>query len=391
MSESTSSIVRFPSQAPPANEPSVEVEHARERIKSLPDAYITHAAPSKEHLVGVAQPVSPAADAANTNASTAPTIPATAVEKAPALAITNANPANAPVINPLSSTAAAEPVNEKPERPAVQPENPPAKKRSLPSQFLPLITGVAVFALLSLLFEAPIFLNQIKYLTHPKAAVAPTTADQTSTEVPPAPTISIPKISVNAPVVYATSNDENAILTDLETGVVHYADTALPGQVGNSVIFGHSSNDWWEPGNYKFVFVLLDKISPGDTFTVNYQSHAYIYQVTSSEVVDPTDVAVLNPTSDAEMTLITCSPPGTSWKRLIVHSKLISPASGTKAAATTKATSTSLPSNSPGVTQTIGNWWSSIVSLFSGKHSTPEPTTTTSTSGAAPTSIPATQ
>lgn len=253
--------------------------------------------------------------------------------------------------------------------------------------------GLATFVILYFVFKPQLLLSQLNYLTQPKTTSTPAT--QAAAAVPAAPTISIPKINVSAPVVYATSNDENAILTDLQSGVVHYANTALPGQPGNSVIFGHSSNDWWEVGNYKFVFVLLDKLVPGDTFTVNYNSHQYLYQVSTSTVVDPTDVAVLNQTADPEMTLITCSPPGTSWKRLVVTAKQIGPApvaAKVPPASATHPGSGTLPSNSQSLNDNLAAWWQGIKSFLGGgsaKQSSPASTTTSPTPSSG--TLPATQ
>jgi|GEM_PF-617352 len=386
MSEPT--IARFPHNALPDRDHNAHAaKKARERIAALPDPYLEHATPAKEHLVGEIKPVSPAAEADGEKGEIkAPQARAKieAIDAPPVTAATAAGAATNPLATPKEPIEALDATSTGP--------TPPTPKRSLPSRLRPLLIGLGTFVVLYFVFKPELLLSQLDYLTHHKTTSTP--AAPAAAAIPAAPTISIPKISVNAPVVYATSNDENAILTDLQSGVVHYANTALPGQPGNSVIFGHSSNDWWEPGNYKFVFVLLDKLVPGDTFSVNYNAHRYIYQVASTTVVDPTDVAVLNQTPDPEMTLITCSPPGTSWKRLVVVAKQISPS---PTAATSPATSGAaksngtLPSNAPSLNDELGSWWKGVKNFLTGgsdKKSTPTPTTTTP---GAPTTLPATQ
>jgi LPXTG-site transpeptidase (sortase) family protein len=252
-------------------------------------------------------------------------------------------------------------------------------KPKIPSALSPILTAVGIFTLVLLLFKAPIIISQISYDLGPKTAPAPAITTS-SAVVPSADTISIPKINVNAPVEYITSDQETDIETALENGVVHYSGTALPGQVGNVAIFGHSSNDWWQPGNFKFVFVLLDKLAPGDQITINYNSHQYVYQVTGSQVVDPTDVGVLNPSSTPTLSLITCTPPGTSLRRLVVTAKQISPSPSSAAPTTTTAstassTSTStLPSSAPGFFDQISQAWNGVVEGFQslvGASSTP--------------------
>ena len=105
--------------------------------------------------------------------------------------------------------------------------------------------------------------------------------------------IIIPKIGVTAPLVFVNTTNEAEVLLALRSGVVHYYGTALPGENGNTAFFGHSSNDWWEPGNYKFVFVLLEKLTVGDTYEIHYNSRKYVYRVTQTKVVEPNDLSVL--------------------------------------------------------------------------------------------------
>lgn len=366
MSEPT--IARFHSgpMLPSDNDPEA-AKAARKRISELPDAYSQHAAPRKEELVGVVEPVSPAAGGGGELHITK-SVPAEPVAAAkPAATVTAPAPAQ-PIPEPRTAkeqaakhtgTAHKEHSKAKPKR-----------KRRIPGRLKPIVTGLVTFVLLLMLFKIPILLNQFGYLTN-KPAKTSTPATQATAQVGPDPVLSIPKINVNAPIVFANSNQEAAIQKDLEGGVVHYANTATPGQPGNSVIFGHSSNDWWEPGNYKFVFVLLDKLVVGDTFTVNYQSKQYVYKVVETKVVEPTDLSVLNQTSQTEMTLITCTPPGTSWKRLIVRAAQVSPEPTqpkTANEATGKDSSGLLPGNSASsITETLGNWWQSVTGFFTGE------------------------
>jgi LPXTG-site transpeptidase (sortase) family protein len=381
---SQSDIARFPHHPfkPKENDPDA-AHHARRRIAALPETYLNHAGTKKEDLVGV-KPVSPATDKTARaiplvqgvtsevmipeSARATPTVSqqfasaGAAVQPPPAPLAMAAMPVPAPAINPLESGASA-PAAPLPTTTTSQSyEDEPQSKYRLPSPVRPLVTAAGIFVLLLVVFKAPILLSQLSYLTQPKSPA--TTATQASTEVGANPIISIPKINVSAPISFPTTTaDAPNYDPELENGVVHLPDTALPGQIGNTVIFGHSSNDWWEPGNYKFVFVLLDKLQVGDTFSINYNSTQYIYQVTSTEVVDPTDISIVGPTTDAEATIFTCTPPGTSWKRFVVHAKQISPTptTATAKASTSAQTDGTLPSNAPGLTTDIGNWWSSIV------------------------------
>ena len=177
-----------------------------------------------------------------------------------------------------------------------------------------------------------------------------------STSVAPSttPEVIIPKINVEIPVDYSvTTTNENVIENELEAGVVHYPTTSFPGQTGNAAYFGHSANNIFNPGKYKFAFVLLHDLVPGDVFYLTYNNTVYAYKVFSTTIVNPNDVSVLNPipghTSTA--TLITCDPPGTSLNRLVVAGNQISPNPiGNSAPTPTVLTAsqvTQLPGNGP--------------------------------------------
>ena len=169
------------------------------------------------------------------------------------------------------------------------------------------------------------------------------------------PEVIIPKINVEIPVDYSqTTTDESQIENALEDGVVHYPTTVLPGQNGNAAFFGHSSNNIFNKGKYKFAFVLLHELVNGDTFYLTNNGKVYAYKVISKTIVDPSNVGVLGPVrgQTATATLITCDPPGTSIHRLIVVGQQISPDPSTNTAATTTAVSgggsaANLPGNGP--------------------------------------------
>jgi LPXTG-site transpeptidase (sortase) family protein len=142
------------------------------------------------------------------------------------------------------------------------------------------------------------------------------------------PEVIIPKINVEIPADYSqASNDEAVIEGALENGIVHYPGTSLPGQTGNAAFFGHSSNNIFNKGKYKFAFVLLHNLAEGDNFYLTYNGKVYVYKVISRKIVDPSEVGVLNPVpgQTATATLITCDPPGTSLHRLVVVGQQISP------------------------------------------------------------------
>ncbi|HET9850762.1 MAG TPA: sortase [Candidatus Saccharimonadales bacterium] len=176
------------------------------------------------------------------------------------------------------------------------------------------------------------------------------------------PELIVPKINLEVPVIYRVDTiNEQAVQNALESGVVHYADTAMPGQDGNLVIVGHSSNNILNPGRFKFAFVLLHDLQVGDTFFIQKDGKRYTYQVYERKIVSPTDVSVLGPADKpATASLITCDPPGTSNNRLVVIGQQISPDPSSNIAANAHqnslaVTSQTIPGNSPSL-------WSRITS-----------------------------
>ncbi|MFO0882287.1 MAG: class D sortase [Candidatus Saccharimonadales bacterium] len=199
-------------------------------------------------------------------------------------------------------------------------------------------------------FVAP-FITPSRTVSNTPIIVDPTA----SNAVGPESKVIIPKINVEVPVVYdVPSISEKDMQTALERGVVHYPQSPVPGQNGNVVVVGHSSNNIFNNGKYKFAFVLLSKLEVGDTFMLNYGGQRYIYKIYEKKVVSPTDVSVLGPTDKvASATLITCDPPGTALRRLIIIGEQISPSTNNNVAANPVQTSASQPAVLPGNAESL--------------------------------------
>ncbi len=178
--------------------------------------------------------------------------------------------------------------------------------------------------------------------------------------VGPEPKIIIPKINLEVPVVYGGITDENAIQKALEEGVVHYGGSPTPGQQGNVVIVGHSSNNILNAGKYKFAFVLLKRLEVEDTFFVHKDGVRYTYKIYEKKIVKPEDTSVLGPAQKPNsITLITCDPPGTSLNRLIVVAEQITPDPLANIAPTIEvdqAPPAELPSNAPSLWSRLTGW-----------------------------------
>lgn len=130
----------------------------------------------------------------------------------------------------------------------------------------------------------------------------------------------IPKINVLAPInLNIDGNVMEEYMKSLETGVAHMAKTTLPGEQGNSVIFGHSSYYADKPGDYKEIFSKLNELTEGDEIRIESESSQLSYKVAEKKIVDPKDISVVNQDLSAKkITLITCWPIKTTEKRLVV-------------------------------------------------------------------------
>jgi len=193
---------------------------------------------------------------------------------------------------------------------------------------------VSLFTVIFTVVNLPLFVTKIqptkevkietiKTVVQPEMEKsAPLEAGET---IPTVNTLAIPKISVTAPIIFVDSIGEEVIQEGLRQGVVHYSGTANPGTAGNAFITGHSSNYWWDRGSYNYVFANLNKLAVGDQAKIYFNGNKYVYQVTEVKIVEPTDLSVLAQTETPTLTLMTCTPPGTSWKRLIVKMNQILP------------------------------------------------------------------
>lgn len=122
-------------------------------------------------------------------------------------------------------------------------------------------------------------------------------------------TISIPKIGVEMTMY------EGIRLTTLDYGPGHWPGTALPGQIGNVVVGGHRTS------KHK-VFRNVDQLVAGDEIIFTDANGVHVYIVNRVEIVQPTDVWIINPTETATATLFACHPPGSTAQRIVVFADL---------------------------------------------------------------------
>jgi sortase A len=122
--------------------------------------------------------------------------------------------------------------------------------------------------------------------------------------------LAIPRLKMRSIVREGAGQDT------LEVALGHIPGTALPGQPGNAGIAGHRDT----------LFRGLRKIEKNDVIEFQTPSGRYSYQVESTDIVKPDDVAVLHAGAHPEMTLVTCYPfyyVGSAPNRFIVKARLV--------------------------------------------------------------------
>lgn len=130
-------------------------------------------------------------------------------------------------------------------------------------------------------------------------------------------TLSIPKLKIFEATTIIGGED-------LSKSLIHWGGSALPGENGKTVIFGHSVlPQFFDPQKYKAIFSTLHTLETGDKILVNFDGIGYKYEIYEMEIVEPQNIAVLGQQyDDSYLYLITCTPPGTYWKRLVVKARL---------------------------------------------------------------------
>ena len=131
--------------------------------------------------------------------------------------------------------------------------------------------------------------------------------------------IEISKIEVAVPLVFPANASKDDLYKLLDKGAVHFPSSALPGEIGQTIILGHSSASRWTKIKYYWIFSRLNELSQGDEVFIYYNNRKFSYKVTKTIFVDrgaelPKDLT----NSENTLILISCWPPGKDLKRIVV-------------------------------------------------------------------------
>jgi len=130
----------------------------------------------------------------------------------------------------------------------------------------------------------------------------------------------IPKLNIKSPIITSQTADSKSLLTLLNSGVIIYPGSAMPGNAGSTVVIGHSSSNI-SSSKYGKVFAGLNKLVGGDQVFVHYNNKDYIYTIVSKNTGSVKELSALGLNND--LILGTCWPIGTDKERIIVTADLI--------------------------------------------------------------------
>ena len=148
--------------------------------------------------------------------------------------------------------------------------------------------------------------------------------------VPPTDRLIIWKINLDVPIVNSQYKKESDFTqwnfdAELENWVVKYPTTPEPGKLGNTLIFGHTSQEWREKNPYWTVFSKIPNLDLWDEITVIRWWNLYKYKIIEKTIVFPKNVdSQYKKYSDGDyLTLMWCYPIWRTDKRMMITAKRI--------------------------------------------------------------------
>lgn len=107
----------------------------------------------------------------------------------------------------------------------------------------------------------------------------------------------IQTIGVDLPIV--PSEIKNKKWSDTKTGVSYLSSSPLPGEEGNSVIYGH---------NWQGLLGSLPSVTPGDIISIVYSDGSTKdFEIEFTTTVDPSQTGVLASSKQKRLTVYTCT------------------------------------------------------------------------------------
>ena len=132
----------------------------------------------------------------------------------------------------------------------------------------------------------------------------------------------IPKINIEAPLVFPESQDEKVLSKALDSGVVYYPLSSLPWQEGQIVLLGHSAPAGWPKIKYDWVFSDLNELELDDEIYLFFENCQYLYKVIGKSFLEKGEELPENLPDSQSLLLISCWPPGKDIRRIAIHASI---------------------------------------------------------------------
>ncbi len=135
--------------------------------------------------------------------------------------------------------------------------------------------------------------------------------------------IAIPSIFLDTVVKYVPFDGTTWMISGLREEIAWLGNTSWPGLGGNTGLAGHVTVAGMGDGPFRH----LEELREGEVVILYTEKNIYTYHVRESKIIEDSDMSVTSPTSNDQITLITC----TNWddqekiylNRLVVFADLV--------------------------------------------------------------------
>lgn len=150
--------------------------------------------------------------------------------------------------------------------------------------------------------------------------------------LPPTQRLIIPTIGINTPIVQTKIKDYNDFIqwnfeTELENWVLKYPTSPNPGQWWNTLIFGHTSQEYRKYNKYGTVFRNIPSLKAWDEVQLVRWWELFTYKIISSDIISPKKVEEyyqnLSSSGKDSVTLIGCYPIWRADKRMVIYAERV--------------------------------------------------------------------
>ena len=136
--------------------------------------------------------------------------------------------------------------------------------------------------------------------------------------------LEINKIDINVPLIFVKTDNITEITKALDSGAVHFFNTSLPGEPGETVILGHSAPPGWPKIKYDWIFTRVNELENGDQINIYFNNQKLNYFVSNKFFLEKgEEVPQYSKDLGNVLVLISCWPPGKDVRRIAVEARLI--------------------------------------------------------------------